>query len=248
MNKYTKYFREIAESVRDGSFALRRQYCDSCDRATPFLLSGREPRSIRCMSCRSTAISLAAVRQIRKLQLEPSSSRVYELSYHGAVFRYLRDAFPDFHFSEYFGPPAGGVYVNGVRSEDVQRLSFEDGMFDLVTSTEVFEHVPDYMAGFAEVHRVLKPGGWFVFTIPLFDSTTTEAICELAAGGKLRWLQAEEYHDSQVTGVASVPVFWHHSKDQVVHDLRRVGFGQAELVPLMDFSDHAVPLVIVARR
>ncbi len=39
------------------------------------------------------------------------------------------------------------------------RVPFADGMFDVVTSNMVFEHVPDYDAAFAELHRVLKPGG-----------------------------------------------------------------------------------------
>ena len=39
------------------------------------------------------------------------------------------------------------------------RVPFPDGMFDLVTSNMVFEHVRDYAAAFSELGRVLKPGG-----------------------------------------------------------------------------------------
>jgi SAM-dependent methyltransferase len=39
------------------------------------------------------------------------------------------------------------------------RVPFPDGMFDLVTSNMVFEHVRDYDAAFSELGRVLKPGG-----------------------------------------------------------------------------------------
>lgn len=170
------------------------------------------------------------------------------MSYHGAVYRYLQGQFPNFHFSEYFGPPAGGVFVNGVRNEDVQRLSFEPETFHLVSSTEVFEHVPDYMAGFAEVHRVLRPGGWFVFTVPFFDAERTKAVGELTADGRINWLGEAEYHDSQVTGVGSVPVFWHHSMHQLPRDLLSVGFSYAEVVRTSDYSDRVVQHVVVARR
>lgn len=39
------------------------------------------------------------------------------------------------------------------------RVPFPDGMFDLVVSNMVFEHVHNYDAAFAELHRVLKPRG-----------------------------------------------------------------------------------------
>lgn len=248
MNKYVKYLTEIAVSAVAGHFALPFRVCVSCGHRTRFLVSGTESRSIRCLSCKSTAISLAAVAQIQQLPLDPAMSAVYELSYHGAVYRYLRQRFACFECSEYFGPPAGGVRVNGVRNEDVQKLSFEDNCFDLVSSTEVFEHVPDYLAGFSEVCRVLRTGGWFVFTVPFFDGESTQAICHLTPQGALQWLGAEEYHDSQVTGVGTVPVFWHHSKRQILEDLRKVGFREARLVESRHFISRIPQFVVVAQK
>lgn len=247
MNKYTKYLAEIAASAAVGHFSMPVRACVSCERPTRFLVSGTESRSIRCLSCKSTAISLATVAQIQKLPLEPATSAVYELSYHGAVHRYLKQRFARFECSEYFGPPAGGVRVNGVRNEDVQKLSFEDSCFDLVSCTEVFEHVPDYLAGFSEVCRVLRPGGWFVFTVPFFDAESTQAICRLTPQGGLQWVGAEEYHDSQVTGVGTVPVFWHHSKRQILEDLRKVGFREARLAESGDFVARIPQFVVVAQ-
>ncbi len=41
---------------------------------------------------------------------------------------------------------------------------------DVVTMIHVIEHVPDPMAIFREVHRVLRPGGWFVVETPRYDT------------------------------------------------------------------------------
>ena len=57
--------------------------------------------------------------------------------------------------------------VEGVRSEDLTRLTYRDESFDLVLTSETLEHVPDLDAALSEIHRVLVPGGRHIFTIPL---------------------------------------------------------------------------------
>ncbi len=51
--------------------------------------------------------------------------------------------------------------------EDVQTLSWPDDSFDLVLTSETLEHVPDLRGALGEIHRVLKPGGRHVFTVPV---------------------------------------------------------------------------------
>jgi len=70
----------------------------------------------------------------------------------------------------------------------------------------------------------------------------------LSADGKLVWVGREEYHDSQVTGVSSVPVFWRHSKQQLLSDLKKVGFREADLVRSRVYTDRVPQFVVVARR
>lgn len=42
---------------------------------------------------------------------------------------------------------------------DATALPWPDGQFDRAVSTQVYEYVPDLPLAFAELHRVLKPGG-----------------------------------------------------------------------------------------
>lgn len=54
--------------------------------------------------------------------------------------------------------------------EDIQSLSWPDESFDLVLTSETLEHVPDPRRALAESHRVLRPGGRHVFTVPVDES------------------------------------------------------------------------------
>ena len=49
---------------------------------------------------------------------------------------------------------------------DIGRLPFRSASFDLVTANMVVEHLDDPSSQFAEVSRVLVPGGVFVFHTP----------------------------------------------------------------------------------
>lgn len=50
-----------------------------------------------------------------------------------------------------------------VRVADATRLDFPDASFDAVVDFAALHHVPDWQAAVAEIVRVLKPGGRFLF-------------------------------------------------------------------------------------
>jgi len=80
---------------------------------------------------------------------------------------------PGFAGSDYRPGAAPGVVIEGVCSEDLTKLTYPDGCFDLVLTSETLEHVPDLGAALREIRRVLVPGGRHIFTIPLLPGTST---------------------------------------------------------------------------
>ncbi len=72
------------------------------------------------------------------------------------------------YVQSYFRPdlPLGDVAEDGVRNEDLTKLTFDEDTFDLIITSDVMEHLPNIEAAFAETLRVLKPGGIHIFSIP----------------------------------------------------------------------------------
>ncbi len=93
--------------------------------------------------------------------------------------------------------------VNG----DATRLPFPDESFDRVLASEVLEHIPDDAAAFAELARVLRPGGTLAVTIPAY---LAERIC---------WALSADYHAPAVEG-GHVRIY---RKGEVEEKLRAAG-------------------------
>jgi ubiquinone/menaquinone biosynthesis C-methylase UbiE len=49
---------------------------------------------------------------------------------------------------------------------NVENLPFKNSYFNIVKAKELFEHVDNYEKGISECLRVLKKGGYFIFSIP----------------------------------------------------------------------------------
>jgi methyltransferase family protein len=66
------------------------------------------------------------------------------------------------------------------------RIPWPDETFDFVFATSVFEHVTDQELAYAEIHRVLKPGGSFLNIFPS-KWRPIEAHINIPFGGVFTW-------------------------------------------------------------
>lgn len=51
----------------------------------------------------------------------------------------------------------------------MSNIPYPDHAFDVVFALDVLEHINDDRAGLREIHRVLRPGGFLVLTVPAFQ-------------------------------------------------------------------------------
>jgi SAM-dependent methyltransferase len=148
--------------------------------------------------------------------------RVYELSSSGALFKFLKKRYKRLIYSEFYDNVVPGDFRKGIQCQDVQQLTYQDEIFDLITSTEVFEHVPDDSKGFKEIFRVLKKGGYFIFTVPLSD---TEKTIErtFIRNGEIIHVLPPEYHGDRIRGIRNVLAFRNYGMD-IREKLQSAGF------------------------
>lgn len=71
----------------------------------------------------------------------------------------------------------------------VERIDFPSNFFDSVVVLDVLEHVDDDKNAFSEIARVLKPDGFFLFSVPLGKEKFSEI--DKVAGHKRRYTISE---------------------------------------------------------
>lgn len=57
--------------------------------------------------------------------------------------------------------------------QDMTRMAFQSGVFDTIVCCDTLEHIHDDAAALAECHRLLKPGGVAILTVPQSDEYAT---------------------------------------------------------------------------
>lgn len=119
---------------------------------------------------------------------------IYEVGIQGP-FKRILSPYTNYINSYYWEDTPPGHYRDGVRCEDLTRLTFDRESFDLVITSDVMNHVLDPERAFAEIFRVLKPGGMHVFTIPTAWPIPPESTSRARlSGGKIEHLLPARYH------------------------------------------------------
>lgn len=235
----------VIDSVDDRMLTSRhpvhvQAWCAACEAVQPMTVAwhfGRtEPdgsvhpawtETGNCTVCNLNSRMRALVDLLRR---QPEPGPAFAAERITVSFPVLQRLFPDLTGSEYLGAahsPGSTSAVDGVdvRHEDLTHLSFPPESFTTIVTQDVFEHIPDYPAAFAECRRVLRPGGRMVFTIPFFpEANVTEVRATVGSDGTITHLLPAEIHGNPV-GDGSL-CFQHFGWD-ILDSLRTAGFADA---------------------
>lgn len=168
--------------------ALARKESSDCAHCGAKLRARRMARVI--LQLYPPGNSLAPARALASWSQDPQIQRlrIAEINRIEGLHEQLA-GLPAFQASDYHPGARPGELVEGVRSEDLTRLTYPDECFELVLTSETLEHVPDLGAALREILRVLVPGGLHVCTVPLLPGvprTFTRAMLRPDGGLDLR--------------------------------------------------------------
>ncbi len=215
--------------------------CNLC--SFPIIRINKSVFGTRCIKCRSSYAHRALGFYFQNLKID-NSIFIHEFSNHGAFLKYLKKSFKNLSTSEYFDNVKSGDYVNGIQCQDLQNLSFFDDSIDIFTSTEVFEHVPDDTVGFKEIFRCLKPGGSFIFTVPLDVNNEETVVRAKLIDGDIIHILEPEYHGDHLRekGILS---FRTYGRD-IIKKLVSLGFSDAKIIEIFEPNlamDKPLPII-----
>jgi SAM-dependent methyltransferase len=170
--------------------------CVVCGNATAFFCDdvGLARESMGCAVCGTTSryrslargilravnelagVSADSLVALKHVQL-PRPLRIYDTQ---TPFYYLTCSYPlpdllaavpniEVQLSLYRTKQELGIKLDGkpnLTNQNLERLTFPDASFDIVITSDVMEHVRQDAHAHAEIRRVLKPGGVYLFTVP----------------------------------------------------------------------------------
>ncbi len=182
--------------------------CSICGCPGPFTLpyDGASLRSARCELCgsqrRHRDVARVLLREVIGADTQPltqcldkfANIKIMEFQSSGVLHTILR-SLPFYRCSEYFDDIApGGRNIHGVECQDLYRLTLPRNFFDIVITQDIFEHTPDPWAAFLELHKIIKPGGKHIFTVPVHEAINTRTRARLAPDGNILCAMPPVYH------------------------------------------------------
>ncbi len=188
-------------------------YCITCDSETTFYANNEWLRDhYICKKCGSIPRERALMFCIERYYPNWKELFVHETSPtdRGASIKlkeYCKNYIPTHYFSDF---PAGEIHPRGFRNENLEDQTFPDESFDLVISQDVMEHIFDPARAFAEIGRVLKPGGAHIFSVPLVKKEKSSVVCAKKDDkDNIIYLLEPEYHGNPINDEgALVTMHW----------------------------------------
>lgn len=182
--------------------------------------STNRQRQIAHVLCNS--VSDRPVRSLKDF-VKKNNLSIYNTEAGGVLHSYL-SLMTNYISSEYLSDEyESGKLIDGVMHQDLMNLSFEDNQFDLILSTDVFEHIADPYIAHQEVLRVLKPGGRHIFTVPFHQTEfLDEKLASINDDNKIEYYKEPVYHYDpiRVDGILVFNIF----SIEMLSKLSKLGF------------------------
>lgn len=196
----TRIDHRVAAAFRYGRSAVshhvRQGLCSICDGRAIFVQVGPSERENNvCLRCRSNARARAVFSVLSTAEPNWRDLEIFEPSPTGRASAAVAASCHSYTAAVFRpGHPLGSA-IDGVRNESLEELTFPTASLDIVLTQDVLEHVFQPARVFAEIARVLRPGGAHVFTVPYHsDLEHSRVRATRGPSGEVRRMMPAEYH------------------------------------------------------
>jgi SAM-dependent methyltransferase len=217
-------------------------FCCVCQKETQFRTSGMFATAntaeghtipnwrehLQCVHCGLVNRVRAALHYLQSYTLTDEKARIYLPEQDSPAYNWLKTRYQNLTGSQHLGPRyRPGEIVRGIRNENLMNLSFPDRSFDRILVLDFLEHVPDHIAAFRELYRVLEDGGELIFSVPFsYDSKANIIRALKDSSGNIKHLLKPEFHGDSAAPDDSSLCFRYFGWE-VLDQLRACGFTKA---------------------
>jgi ubiquinone/menaquinone biosynthesis C-methylase UbiE len=126
---------------------------------------------------------------------------------------------------------------------DILDLPFASESFDVVICNHVLEHIADDRKAMSELFRVMKPGGWGIFQVPMKNSLEKtyedfsiidpkERQKHFGQYDHVRWYGMDYFDRLSEVGFEAQALFY--SQRFADEDIKRFGLNKNEILPVVN--------------
>ena len=157
---------------------------------------------------------------------------IYEPGVIGPFRKYLGN-FGNYVNSYFWSDVKPGDYRDGIQCQNLEMLTFDSNYFDLIITSDIMEHIRHPWVAFADIWRVLKPGGYHICSIPIQKLMKQETFYRVDTSGEEDiHLVEPRYHSApQPKGGRSKSLVYVDYGRDIVEKLTEIGY-RVELLSL----------------
>lgn len=216
-NEISKFELALEEKFNNTKYEKKRKYlagtCDVCKRITRFeyqfipdshennRMNWRE--SMCCCHCGFNNRIRYIIKEI--MEVTDKNSDIYITEQVTLLYKFLHTKYSHLIGSEYISDSAvEGKLYNGIRHEDMTKLSFANESMDCIVSADVLEHVNNIYQAIDEVYRVLRKNGYFICSVPFLYDELESQVRSIIEDGIVKHLLPPEIHGNPISDDGSL--------------------------------------------
>jgi len=186
-------------------------YCSICMKETTFVARKEWLRDhYFCERCHSIPRQRALVEVLNYFRPNWCSLAIHESS---PSMRFFAEQSRNYSWSFFYEDvPVGTFSKDGIQCQNLENLTFSNGIFDIFITQDVLEHVFNPDVAVREIMRVLRTDGIHIFTAPKHKHLLKSYRRAQMVDGSIQHLHEPIYHGNPIGDGRSL-VTWDYGAD-----------------------------------